>query len=84
MKRDEVINIICEFIGTAETNYGIQSNYFGYQLGLDLLDKLEELGMAPPEVAEPVKTSVMVATPMGWQEQVVEDSKVFVRKWEDE
>lgn len=50
----------------------------------NLLTKLEELGMAPPEIVEQVKTSVIVATPLGYQEMIVEDSKVFVRKWEDE
>lgn len=90
MKRSELINLLLSKLhhldlGTddsmiAESEFKLAE----YSDASQILEFLEELGMAPPEVAEQVKTSVMVATPMGWQEQVVEDSKVFVRKWEPE
>lgn len=54
-----------------------------HECAANFLAYLEHEGMAPPEVAEPVQTSVMVATPHGWQEHPTGTSISYVRKWED-
>lgn len=50
----------------------------------EVLDLMEKLGMLPPHVTEQVKTSVVVAHPMGYQELIVEDSKAYISRWEPE
>lgn len=48
----------------------------------EILSKIEELGMSPPEVSEPCQT-IVIDSRTGQQLQV-ENSTVFVRKWEEE
>lgn len=45
-----------------------------------ILKRLEELGMAPPEVSEPCETHILTNRGV----MLGEPSTVFVRKWEDE
>lgn len=80
MKRSEAIELL-KIVIYESTSEGSKLNNDEANL---ILDKLDYHGFAPPEVTEPVETSIIVATPMGYVEQKSEDSKVFVRKWEDE
>jgi hypothetical protein len=83
MKRSEMITILAAKIDDIRKMELEDLDTF-QECAANLLSFLEHEGFAPPEVAEPVKTSVMRVSPEGYFEQVVEDSKVFVRKWESE
>lgn len=79
MKRSFVQKEIFEMLEAAYSHPEGNTN-----LAEAILLHLETLGMAPPEVTEPVETFVMVATPNGYQQVKTSDSKCYVRKWEDE
>jgi hypothetical protein len=48
MKRNDIIELIQNHIDESQKRFGASSNYFAYQISLDLLDKLEEVGILPP------------------------------------
>lgn len=82
MKRSEVVNeIICFLEDLKLVNEEATPGDNGY-LANSLLQSLEELGMAPPEVKEPVQTHFI--NQHTGQLVGVEDSSVFVRKWDEE
>lgn len=73
MKRSEMINHIQELLN--------QNGMQGLSTTAnDVLSHIEQAGMAPPEVREPVTTYIIF--PDGAKQ--VEDSTQFVRKWENE
>lgn len=82
MKRSKMIEEVYFFLDNQEGDFSTKES--GCFFAERILALIEVNGMAPPEISEPVKTAIIVATPFGYQEQVTEDSKVFVRRWEDE